>query len=112
MMLLDVFQFHASAHTEARASLLDALHKPRVVFKSVVKPVVLRFESNEHARRLAMPCDDDIVSFGLPKKSRQVVFDLGQRYFLHFGLPNWASHDSASGLGTIASTSTAEPETS
>lgn len=44
--LLDAFQFDASAHTEASASLLDALQEPRIVFKSVVEPVVLRFESD------------------------------------------------------------------
>ena len=42
--LLDVFEFDTSAHTEARASLLDALQKPWIVFKSVVEPIVLRFE--------------------------------------------------------------------
>src|ERR1700682_4066772 len=40
------------------------------------------------------------------------VLYLGQRHFLHSGLPNWLSHDSASGLGTMAKTSTVEPTTS
>jgi hypothetical protein len=110
--LFDVFEFDASTSTEASASLLDTLYKPWIVFKSVVEPVVLRLESDQHASGFAVACDNDILCLGFPKKARQVVFHLGKGHFLHFGLPNRASHDSASGLGTIANTSTVEPETS
>ncbi len=110
--LLDVFEPDASARTNACSSLLDAPQKPRVVFKSVVKPVVLRLEPDKYTRWPTVARDNDVLCFGFSQKAGQVVFDLRKGHFLHFGLPNCANHHSASGLSTIVKTSTVEPDTS
>jgi hypothetical protein len=32
-----------------------------MVLQSIVKPVVLVLEADQHARRLPVPCDDDLL---------------------------------------------------
>src|SRR5690348_5628411 len=102
----------AAAGADAGPRFLDAPQETWVVFEPVVEPVVLGFEADQHAGRLTVTRDDDLLFFGLAQKMREIVFDLGQRDFLHSGLPNRVSHVSASDFATIAKTSTTSSDTS
>ena len=82
------------------------------MLETVIEPVFLRFEPDQHASWLAMARDDDLLRLGLAKIAGQIILDLREGNFLHSGLPNCASHDGASDLATIARTSTVVPETS
>src|SRR5437868_2030646 len=110
--LLQVLQPHASPGPETRARSFDASQEPRIVLQPIVEPVVLGLEADQHARRPAVARNDDLAVLRLAEELREIVFHLGQRHFLHSSFPNCLSHDSASGLGTMAKTSTVEPATS
>jgi hypothetical protein len=40
-----------------------------MVLQTVVEPVILAFELDEHTRRLSMPGDDDFLGLGQAKES-------------------------------------------
>src|SRR6266480_7749074 len=82
------------------------------MLETVFEPVFFRFKTDQHARRLAVAGDDDLLRLCLSKEPRQIVLDFGQWNFLHSRSANCASHDSASDLATTAKTSTVVPETS
>ncbi len=107
-----VLQLDAATRPDTGARLLDALQKSRVILKPIVKPVVFRFEPDQHPGWLAVARDDNLLRLCLSQEAREIVFDRGERDFLHLGFPYRASHDSASILGMIANTSIVEPETS
>lgn len=48
------------------------------MLKAVFEPVIFRFETDQHARWLAVPGDDDLLRLRLAKEARQIVFDFGQ----------------------------------
>jgi len=52
---------------QAAPRLLDAANKARVMLEAVIEPVLLRFESDQHTRRLAMARDHDLLRLGLAK---------------------------------------------
>src|SRR6266571_9297899 len=110
--LFDVFQLHAAARAQTLARGLDPLKKARIMFQPEVEPVVLGLEADQNPRRFAVTGDHDLLFLRLSEKFRQIVLYLGERYFLHQGFPNCASHDSASDLATIARISTVEPDIS
>src|SRR5207245_11144806 len=112
LVRVEIFQSDPASCAQALACLFDTAQKSWVIFKTVFEPVLFRLEADQHARRLAVTRNDDLLRLGLPEKARQVVLDFGQRDFLHSGSANCASHASASDLGTIAKTSTVVPETS
>src|SRR5271157_2132948 len=112
LSLFQVFQPDPMPLAQAFSRLFDTAQEARVMFQTVFEPIVFGFESDQHASRFAMTGDDDLLRLSLAKIARQVIFDFGERNFLHSGFPNCASHDSASDLATIAKTSTVVPETS
>jgi hypothetical protein len=73
---LDVFEPDASALPQALPCGLDPGQESRVVFQTVIKPVVFGFEANEHPGRSAVPGDEHFFLFGGPKKAGQIVLDL------------------------------------
>src|ERR1700728_213498 len=103
-----IFQAHAASYPQAFARFLDPPQKARIVLKPIFEPVVFRFKSDQHAGRLAVPCNDDVALGRFAQQMRQVVFYLGERDFPHAGFPNRASHVAASDLFTIAKISTVE----
>jgi hypothetical protein len=108
--LIKVFEPDPASCKQAVPCLFDAAQESRVMFETVFEPVIFRLEADQHARRFAMTRDDDLLRHCLSKKPRQIILDFGKGYFLHSGSANFASHDSASDLATIAKTSTPEPQ--
>src|SRR5256885_5542590 len=102
VIALKVFQPDAAPGAQALARLRDATKETRIILQPVIEPVVLRGEADQHAGRLAVTGDDDVLLLSLAQEMRKIVLHRGQRDFLHAGLPNWASHESASDLLTIA----------
>ena len=80
------------------------------MFETIVEPVLLRFEPDQHAGRLAMTRYNDLLRLSFSKIAGQIVLDFRDRDLLHSGFANCASHDSASDLATIANTWTVVPE--
>ena len=58
------------------ARLCYSPQKLRMVLQSVIEPVLLVFEADQHAGRLPMPCDQNLLGLGQPQESREVVLDL------------------------------------
>jgi hypothetical protein len=48
--------------------LADAAKKPRVAFASVIKPVILGLEADQHPGRFPVAGDDDLLAFGFAQK--------------------------------------------
>jgi hypothetical protein len=90
------------ARAKAFSSSLYALEKTRVVFKTVIEPVIVGFKSYQDAGRPSVPRDDDFLSLRLSEKARQIVLHLREWYLLYSRSANRASHASASDLATIA----------
>ena len=63
------------SRAQAVPCLLDATQKARVMLETIFEPVFFRFEADQHARRLAVARDDDLLRLRLPKKPRQIVLD-------------------------------------
>jgi len=82
------------------------------MFETVIEPVLFRLEANQYTGWFAVPCDYDFLRLRFAKIAGQIIFDFGEGNLLYAGLPNCASHDSASDLDTIAKISTVVPETS
>src|SRR6266478_5385272 len=95
---LHILQANALPCAQARPGFLDARKETCIILKPVVEPVVLRREPDEDACRLSVTGDDHLAVLGFPQVPGEVVLDLRQRNFLHSGLPNRASDDSASDL--------------
>jgi hypothetical protein len=112
LFALDVLEPGATSRAQAVSRLFNSPQEPWVMFETVLEPVFLGSEADQHACRLAMTRDDDLLRLCFSKKARQIILDLGQGDFLHSGFPNCASHKSASDLRTIARTSTVVPDTS
>src|SRR5579872_9680 len=112
LLRFDIFQANAKPGSKTRPRFFNPPQKPGVGFQPILEPIIFRFEADQHSSWLAVTCNDDFLLLGFVQKTREVIFDFRQRYFLHSGLPNCASHDSVSDFATIANTSTARPETS
>ena len=57
-----------------------------MMLQAIVEPIVLGFESDQHAGRLSMPGDQDLLGFCQAQESRQIVLDLSQRYLAYRAL--------------------------
>jgi hypothetical protein len=112
LSFFDIFQPNALARAQALPCRFNPAQKARIIFQSIIEPIIFRLKTNQYARWFAMPCDDDLLPLCLVQKSREIVLDLRQRNPPHARLPNCASHDSASDLATIANISTVETSTS
>src|SRR5213593_3926777 len=55
----------------------------RMVLQPIVEPVVLAFEADQHARRLPVSGDENLLGFSQTQESRQIVFDFSQRRLAH-----------------------------
>ncbi len=101
---LDILQPRSAPGAKTFPRLLNAPQEPRIVFKPILEPIVLRFEANKQSRRLTVTGNDNFLAFRFAKIARQIILDFRERNFLHSGLANCASHDTASLLVTIAKT--------
>jgi hypothetical protein len=63
----DVLQPDPSTGMQAVACLLDPAQESRIVLGAIVEPILLRFEADQHARRLAVTRDDDLLRLGLAR---------------------------------------------
>ena len=54
-----------------------------MVLQPIVEPVVLAFEADQHARRLPVSGDENLLGFSQTQESRQIVFDFSQRRLAH-----------------------------
>src|SRR5215207_11676986 len=70
LLRFNVLQPHAASGAQAIPRLFNATQETRVMFETVVKPVVFRLEPNQHTSRLAMPCNNDLLRFRLAKIAR------------------------------------------
>jgi hypothetical protein len=50
-----------------------------MVLQSIVEPIILAREADEHASGLPVPCDENFFGFRQTQKSRQIVLHLSQR---------------------------------
>ena len=70
---LDRLEPDTTARRNVGACFTHLSHEPRVVFQAIVKPVILRLESDQHARRLPVARDDDVAVLSQPEVAREVV---------------------------------------
>src|SRR6516165_6426470 len=70
------------------------------MFEAIFEPIILGLKADEHAGRLSMTSDNDLLCLCLTQITRQVILDFRERNFSHSTFPNWASHDSASDFST------------
>jgi hypothetical protein len=75
----EILERNAAPAPECCAGFGDSAKELRVVLQPVVEPVVFCSESDQDARRLSVPRDDDLLSLGQAQESRQVILDLSQR---------------------------------
>lgn len=108
----DIFEFHASPCSKARAGRLDSCKKAWVVLQPIVEPFVFRLETDKNSRGLSVSSDDHVFFLSEPQISGEVVFDFRERYFFHSSSPNCSSHAAARDFGTMARTSTTPSDTS
>jgi hypothetical protein len=47
------------------------------MFEAVLEPVLFRLEADQHARRLPMARNNDLLRLSFSKKARQIILDLG-----------------------------------
>ncbi len=72
---LDILDADAAPGPQAPSRLVDAAKKPLVVFESVIEPVVLGPEADQHPGSFPVPGDDNLLFFCLAQKSQEVVLD-------------------------------------
>ena len=72
-----VIQAHTAPGTQAVTCLFDPSQEAGIVFQPIIEPIILRFESDQHASRFAMACDNDLLRLCFTEKPRQVILDLG-----------------------------------
>src|SRR5262249_20349708 len=105
-LAFEVFQPDAASGADTVTCLLNASKETWVMLETIFEPIVFGFKTDQNAGRLAMSRDDDLLPLCFPKEAGEIIFDFRQRNFLHSGLANCASHDSASDFATIAKIST------
>ena len=66
----NVFEPDATPCAQAVPRLLDAPQEARVVLETVFEPVLFGLKADQHARRLAVARDDDLLGLSLAKKAR------------------------------------------
>ena len=57
-----------------------------MMLETVVEPVLVAFKTDQHAGRLSVPRDEDLLGLGQPQESGKIVLDLTQGYLAY-----WAS---------------------
>jgi hypothetical protein len=77
LLAFDVFEPSPTSRAQAVPRLFDATQEARVVLKSVLEPILFRFEADQHACGLAMAGDDDLLPLSFSKEARQIILDLG-----------------------------------
>jgi hypothetical protein len=56
----------------------DSPQELGMVLQPIVEPVVLALEADQHASRLPVSGDENLLGFSQTQKSRQIVFDFSQ----------------------------------
>ncbi len=54
-----------------------------MMLQTIVKPVILRLESDQDAGRPSVPRDEDLLGLRQAQEVREVVLDLSQRRLAH-----------------------------
>lgn len=76
---LDLFDRNPASASDRCARLADAPQKLRIVLEAILEPIILRLETDEHARRLAVARDDNLLVLRQPEIAREIVLDLCER---------------------------------
>jgi hypothetical protein len=78
-----ILEWDAATAPERFSRLCDSPQELGMVLQSIVEPVVLTFEADQHTGRLPVPRDENLLGLGQAQESRQVVLDLSQRRPAH-----------------------------
>jgi hypothetical protein len=60
-------KFRASAAPQTLPRPLDSLEEPRIVLETVFEPIFIAGEADQDTRRLAVPCNHELVLFREPQ---------------------------------------------
>lgn len=63
LLRIDILKLHAASRTQAVPRLFDSLQEARIILQTILEPVILRFESNQHTGWLAVARDVVAVDF-------------------------------------------------
>jgi hypothetical protein len=75
LLSFNILQPHSASGAQTVPRLFNATPETRIMFETVVKPVVFRLEPNQHTSRFAMPRDNDLPRLSLAKIARQIILD-------------------------------------
>ena len=78
-----ILESHTVPAPEALARLCYSPQELGMVLQSIVEPVVLAFEADQHASRFPMPCDEDFFRLGQAQEPRQIILNLSQCRLAH-----------------------------
>jgi len=81
-----IFEGDAATAPQSFSRSGNATQELRMVFQSIVEPVVLALEADQHSSRLAMSRDEDFLGLRQTQKSGQIVL-----YLSEGRLAYWAS---------------------
>ena len=74
----EVLQSDTAPSLQRLSCLGYASEKLRIVLQTIVEPIVLGLEANQHTGRLSVPRDQDLLGLGQAQKSRQIILDLSE----------------------------------
>ena len=78
-MRSDLVERNTSACADLRARFRDPAQKLRIVFQTVIEPIVFRREADEHAGGSPVPRDHNLLFRGQTKVLRKIILHCGQR---------------------------------
>ena len=74
-ILLNLLDLNTTPLLQALACLLEAAQEARVVFELIVKPIVLQREADQHAGRLPIAGDYDLLVLDFAQKPGEILLD-------------------------------------
>jgi len=66
-LALHIFELDSSTLTECCTRFRNAAQELRMMLKTILEPRVFRFEPDQHARRTAVPSNEDLLLFREPE---------------------------------------------
>src|SRR6516162_3410296 len=87
LLRFKVLQPGSTSGAQAAPRLFDAAQEARVMFETVVEPVLFRLEADQYAGRFTMARDDDLLRLSLAQIAGQIVLDFRKRDLFHSGFP-------------------------
>jgi hypothetical protein len=76
---ISFFELDALSSGNTAACLGDPAKKSRIVLKAILKPVILRRESDKHPGRPAVSCDHDLLLLRITEVPGKIVFSFVER---------------------------------